>query len=54
MGFPRQEYWIRLPFPSPGHLPDRRIETMSPALVGGFFTTEAPRRVLPPHWGIES
>ena len=21
MGFPRQEYWSRLPFPSPGDLP---------------------------------
>ena len=23
MGFSRQEYWSGLPFPSPGHLPDR-------------------------------
>ena len=23
MGFSRQEYWSRLPFPSPGDLPDR-------------------------------
>ena len=22
MGFPRQEYWTGLPFPSPGNLPD--------------------------------
>ena len=29
-----------LPFPSPGHLPDPRIESVSPALAGGFFTTE--------------
>ena len=38
MGFPRQEYWIGLPFPSPGDLPDPGIETESPALAGRFFT----------------
>ena len=32
----------RLPFPSPGNLPDPGIEPMSPALAGGFFTTETP------------
>ena len=40
MGFPRQEYWSGLPFPSSGDLPDPGIEPMSPALAGGFFTTE--------------
>ena len=35
MGFSGQEYWSRLLFPSPGDLPDPRIE---PA-VGRFFTT---------------
>ena len=40
MGFPRQEYWSGLPFPSPGHLPDPGIKPASPALAGGFFTTE--------------
>ena len=40
MGFPRQEYWSGLPFPSPGDLPDPGIEPTSPALGGGFFTTE--------------
>ena len=39
MGFPRQEYWSRLPFSS-GDLPDAGIEPTSPALAGGFFTTE--------------
>ena len=29
MGFSRQEYWSRLPFPSPGELPNLRIETRS-------------------------
>ena len=32
MGFPRQEYWSGLPFPSPGDLPNPGIESMSPAL----------------------
>ena len=32
IGFPRQEYWSGLPFPSPRDLPDPRIEPMSPAL----------------------
>ena len=26
MGFPRQEYWSGLPFPSPGGLPDQGME----------------------------
>ena len=43
MGFPRQEYWTGLPFPSPGHLPDPEIEPKSLALAGGFWATwEAP------------
>ena len=37
MGFSRQEYWSRLPFPPPGDLSDPGIEPTSPA--GGFFTT---------------
>ena len=42
MGFPRQEYWSGLPFPSSGDLPDPEMETVAPALAGGFFTTEPP------------
>ena len=42
MGFSKQEYWSGLPFPSPGDFPDRGFEPMSPALVGGFFTTVPP------------
>ena len=42
MGFPRQEYWNGLPFPSPGDLPEPGIEPMSSALAGRFFTTELP------------
>ena len=32
MGFSRQEYWSRLPLPSPGDLPDPGIVPGSPAL----------------------
>ena len=42
MGFPRQEYWSGLPFPTPGDLPDPGIKPMflmSPVLAGGFFST---------------
>ena len=42
MRFPRQEYLSGLPFPSPGDLPDPGIKPVSPALAGGFFTTEPP------------
>ena len=45
MEFSRQEYWSRLLFPTPGDLPDSEIEPtslVSPALAGGFFTTELP------------
>ena len=41
MGFPQQEYWSGLPFPSPEALPDPGIKPMSPALAG-FCTAEPP------------
>ena len=48
IGFSRQEYWSRLPFPSPGDLPDPGIEPaaspVSFALAGGFFTAKPPRK----------
>ena len=40
-GFSRQDYWSGLPFPSPGDLPDPRMEPeslKSPVLTGRFFT----------------
>ena len=40
MGFPRQEYWSELPFPSLGDLPDPGIKPACPALKGRFFTGE--------------
>jgi len=42
MGFPRQEYCSGLPFLSPGNFHSLEIEPTSPALAGGFFTTETP------------
>ena len=41
-GFPRQEHWSGLPFPSPGDLPKPGIKPTSPVLAGRFFTTEPP------------
>ena len=42
MGFPRQEYWSGLPFPSRGDLPDSGIKLVSLALAGVLFTAEPP------------
>ena len=47
MGFPRQEYWSGLPFPSPGDLPDPGIELASLALAGGFFAAGPPGSPVP-------
>ena len=47
MGFPQQEYWNRLPFPTPGDLPNPGMEPRFPAfpaLSGRFFITVPPRR----------
>ena len=43
-GFPRQEHWSGLPFPSPRNLPNPGIKPTSlksPELADGFFTTSA-------------
>ena len=43
MEFSRKEYWSGLPFPPPGNLIDPGIKpefSVSPALEGGYFTTE--------------
>ena len=43
MGFPRQEYWSGLSFPTiPGDLSRPGIKPKPPALAGGVFTTEPP------------
>ena len=43
MGFPRQEYWSGLPFPSPGDHPDIGIEPRSPTLQADSLPSEPPR-----------
>ena len=46
VGFFRQEYWSRLPYPSPGYLPNPGIKPMSPAapeLWVDFFLTAEPQ-----------
>ena len=40
MGFPRQEYWSGLPFPSLGDLPHPGIEPGSPALQADSLLPE--------------
>ena len=40
IGFSRQEYWSRLPFPSPGDLPDPGIKPRSPTLQADTLTSE--------------
>ena len=42
MGFSKQEYWIGLPFPSPGDLPDSGIKPGSPALQADALPSEPP------------
>ena len=42
MGLSRQVYLEWAALPSPGDLPSPGIELASPALPGGFFTTEPP------------
>ena len=42
MGFPRQEYWSWLPFPSLADLPDPGIKPASPALQVVSLPTEPP------------
>ena len=47
MGFPSQEYWSGLPFPSPGDLPDPGIEPGPPALEADTLTSEPPGIIQP-------
>ena len=42
MGFPRQEYWSGVPFPSPGDLPNPGIEPTSSALQADSLQSEPP------------
>ena len=47
MAFSRQEYWSGLPFPSPGDLPDPRIEPGSPTWQAGSLPLAPPAK--PPY-----
>ena len=42
MEFSRQEDWSGLPFPTPGDLPDPRIEPGTPALQADSLLSEPP------------
>ena len=45
MGFPRQEHWSGLPFPSTGDPSYPGMEPLSPAMTGRFFTTVPPGKL---------
>ena len=49
MGFPREEYWSGLPFPSSGNLPDPGIKPRSPTLQADPLPSEPPGK----SWVIE-
>ena len=56
MGISRKEYWIVLPCPPPGDLPNPGIKPyvlslMFPALARGFFTTSTTWQV-PFYWSL--
>ena len=46
MEFSLQGYWIQLPCPSPGDLPETGIKPSSPASTGRFFTAEPPENPI--------
>ena len=53
MGFPRQQYWSGLPFPSLGDLPDPGIKPRSPALQADSLPAEPqgkPAMERKEHW----
>ena len=54
MGFPGQEYWNGLPFPSPGDLSDPEITPRSPALQADSSPTELPGNYKVPREGLRS
>ena len=46
IGFPRQEYWSGLPYPSPGDLPNSGIKPESPTLQADSLPSEPPRNII--------
>ena len=55
VGFPRQEDWSGLPFPSPGDIPDPEIESLFPAWQVVCLPPDPPGKHLQPgtRLGIE-
>ena len=51
MGFPRQEHWRGLPFPSPGIEPRSPVLQAVSCISGGFFTNWAAREAHREHVG---
>ena len=47
MGFPRQEYWSGLSFPSPGDLPNPGIKPRSLVLQADSLTSQPPGKSSP-------
>ena len=54
MGFPRQEYWRRFSFPSPGDLPDSGMEPVSLALAGGVYHWAIREALCIPHGSLNN
>ena len=59
IGFPRQEYWSGVPFPSPRHPPHPGIQLVSPASAGRLTSdsaTESPGKpgLCSPFWPLPS
>ena len=46
MGFPRQEYWSGLPFPSQWDCPNPEIKPKSPALQADSLPSEVPGKPI--------
>ena len=51
-GFPRLEYWTRLPFPSLGDLPNPGIEPRFPAMQANSLQFEPPGK--PKNTGVDN
>ena len=53
MGFSRQEYWSRLPCPSPGDLPNPGIEPRSPTLQVDSLPSKPPGKPDIYYWELQ-
>ena len=53
MGFPRQDYWSGLPFPSLGDLPHPEVEPGPPSLQAGSLPSEPPGKKTWKQEGLE-